>query len=56
MLNDVFTPTEAELDWARRVVDAAEKAAQQGAGIFKVDGQMIDLPLVLRAQNMLART
>lgn len=56
VLNQVFSPTAEELDWAQRVIAAADTAAQQGEGIFKVDGQMIDLPLVTRARAMLART
>lgn len=55
VLNDVFSPTEAELDWARRVVEAAEIAARQGQGVTKVDGRMIDLPLVIRARSILAQ-
>mgnify|MGYP001799489980 FL=1 len=55
VLNDVFSPSEAELDWAKRVVDAADTASKNGQGIFKVDGQMIDLPLVTRAKMLLSR-
>lgn len=55
VLNGVFSPTEAELDWARRVVEAAETAARKGQGVTKLDGQMIDLPLVTRAQSIIAR-
>ncbi|MCJ7873869.1 CoA ester lyase [Phaeobacter sp. J2-8] len=55
VLNDVFSPTEAELGWARRVVEAAETAARKGQGVTKLDGQMIDLPLVTRAQSIIAR-
>jgi len=47
-----FAPTEAELSWAQRVVDAAQ-AAQGGA--VALDGLMIDTPVVLRAQAVLAR-
>ncbi|WP_305972348.1 MULTISPECIES: CoA ester lyase [unclassified Mameliella] len=55
VLNEVFSPTAAELDWARRVVEAAEIAARQGQGITQVDGRMIDLPLVSRARSIIAR-
>ncbi|PLS20920.1 HpcH/HpaI aldolase/citrate lyase family protein [Neptunicoccus cionae] len=55
VLNDVFSPTDAELGWAQRVVEAAETAARQGQGVTKLDGQMIDLPLVIRAQSIVAR-
>lgn len=47
-----FAPTEAERLWALRVVDAAQ-AAQGGA--VALDGVMIDTPVVLRAQAVLAR-
>lgn len=46
-----FAPSGAELDWARRVVAAA---SQTGAAI-RLDGQMIDAPVVKRAQQILAR-
>lgn len=55
VLNEVFSPTEVELDWARRVVEAAEIAARKGQGITQVDGRMIDLPLVSRARSIIAR-
>jgi len=55
VLNDVFSPTEDELDWARRVVEAAEIAARQGQAVTKVEGRMIDLPLVIRAKSIIAR-
>jgi len=42
-----FLPTEAELDWARRVVDVGE-------GVGQVDGAMVDRPLVERARRILA--
>jgi len=40
------------LAWARRVVDAS--AAANGAGAFQLDGQMVDAPVLLRAQRLLA--
>lgn len=55
VLNEVFGTTEQERDWARRVLSGAEKARQQGLGVFQVDGQMIDQPLIDRARHMLAR-
>lgn len=41
-VNAAFTPTEAELAWARKVLDAF--AADPGAGVVRIDGQMIDKP------------
>jgi len=40
------------LSWAKRVVDAS--AVANGAGAFQLDGQMVDAPVLLRAQRLLA--
>jgi citrate lyase subunit beta/citryl-CoA lyase len=49
LLNEGFSPSAAELDWAERVVDAA----QAGAGSFVIDGRMVDAPVIARARRML---
>ncbi|QBR01879.1 HpcH/HpaI aldolase/citrate lyase family protein [Paraburkholderia pallida] len=46
-----YRPSEQELAWAARVADAASKA---GAGAITVDGKMVDRPVMLRAQRILA--
>jgi citrate lyase subunit beta/citryl-CoA lyase len=46
-----FMPTEEEIEWARRVV-AADEASHGGA--VKLDGKMIDRPVVLLAKRTLA--
>jgi citrate lyase subunit beta / citryl-CoA lyase len=46
-----FAPTEEEIAWARRVVEAVAP----GRGAVQVDGKMVDRPVVLKAQNILAR-
>jgi citrate lyase beta subunit len=53
--NLAFTPTVEEIDYARRVVEAAEQATQRGDAVTTVDGKMIDRPFVLSAQRLLAR-
>ena len=55
VLNRVFAPTETERDWARRVLATSESAKKEGKGVFLLDGQMIDLPLITRAQQILKR-
>ncbi|MDU4251871.1 CoA ester lyase [Pseudomonas sp.] len=45
-----LAPSADELDWARRVVTAAES----GAATFQVDGQMVDAPVLSRARRLLA--
>lgn len=54
LANAAFSPTEAELAHARRVVAAAEAAHRSGHGAFVVDGRMVDLPFLKRAQALLA--
>ncbi|HVL59054.1 MAG TPA: CoA ester lyase [Burkholderiaceae bacterium] len=56
ILNEEFAPSAEELDWARRVVDAARDAGERGIGAFEVDGKMVDLPIVKRAEQLLARS
>lgn len=54
VVNDVFSATAAELAWAQKVVAAFEKAEAQGLAAFKLDGEMIDYPVVERARKLLA--
>lgn len=55
VINRGFAPTPEELEWARRVVAAAEAGRQEGKGVVVVDGRMIDQPLVERAKDWLKR-
>ncbi|MER1968824.1 CoA ester lyase [Castellaniella sp. GW247-6E4] len=52
VVHEAFRPSADELDWARRVVD---EAGRSGAQAFRVDGRMVDLPLIERARRLLAR-
>jgi len=52
--NRVFSPSEAELEHARRVIDAFEEAARGGAGVVTVDGRMIEQLHVDSARRVLA--
>ncbi|ADZ69496.1 HpcH/HpaI aldolase/citrate lyase family protein [Polymorphum gilvum] len=49
-INAVFTPAEADLAWARAVVDAL---AVSSTGVAVVDGQMVDAPHLARARRLL---
>ena len=40
--NEVWAPTEAEVEQARRVIDAFETAAASGQGVVTVDGRMVE--------------
>ena len=52
VINDAFTPSEAELEHARAVVAAFE--AQPNAGALSLDGRMIDRPHLVQAQRLIA--
>lgn len=51
VINRAFTPSDAEVAWARKVVAAFEAAG--GAGVTQLDGRMIDRPHWLQAQRIL---
>lgn len=52
--NAAFAASDEELAAARRIVAAAQSASQQGRGAFVVDGRMVDLPFLKRAQALVA--
>ncbi|SHL86806.1 CoA ester lyase [Rhodanobacter sp. OK091] len=54
LANAAFAPSEAELAAARRIVEAAHAARTQSRGAFVVDGRMVDLPFLKRAEALLA--
>jgi citrate lyase subunit beta/citryl-CoA lyase len=54
-LNIAFTPGEAEVAYARKVVAVDAEARAQGRGAVAIDGKMIDVPVVRRAERLLAR-
>ena len=53
IVNEVFSPTEGEVTWARRVVEAYEEANAAGSGAISVDGQMVDAASIKMARNTL---
>jgi citrate lyase subunit beta/citryl-CoA lyase len=55
ILNEVFTPGDAEAAHAQRIVDAYARAQEAGSGAVSIDGRMVDVPVVERAQKLLAR-
>ncbi len=50
-VNAMFSPSEQEIAWARRVLDAAHRSS--GAAVA-VDGRMIDRPVILKAERIVA--
>ena len=56
ILNRAFSPSQAELDHARALVAAADKAEAAGHGAFEFDGRMVDEPVVQRARVLIEKT
>jgi citrate lyase subunit beta/citryl-CoA lyase len=52
VINRAFTPSEADVDHARRVVEAFEQ--NPGVGTIGLDGKMLDMPHLKQARNVLA--
>ena len=55
ILNEEFSPPEAAVAQARKIIDADAKNTAAGRGSFELDGKMIDIPVVIRAQRLIAR-
>lgn len=54
ILNAAFTPSPERIAWAKRVIAADIEARAAGAGAFRLDGKMIDPPVVARARDIVA--
>lgn len=52
VIHAALTPSADDLNWAQKVIKAS--AAAKGAGAFQLEGQMVDAPVLLRAQRLLA--
>ena len=53
IVNEVYSPSEEEVRQAQRVVDAFEEAVAVGRGSTSLDGKVVDVPVVKRAQALL---
>jgi len=55
VINDAFTPSEAECRWAYEIVDASRRASASGAVVAVTDlGEFVDEPVLRRASAILA--
>ena len=55
VVNEVFSPTEREVEWAEKVVGAYEEANAAGRGAISVEGQMVDAASIKMARTILDR-
>jgi len=49
---EVFSPSDGELEWAVRIGIANEKAVAQGRGAWSLDSKMIDAPVIGKAKSI----
>ncbi len=55
LANQVFTPSEAEVTKARRIMEAMAQAARDGKGAVSLDGRLIDIASIRMAEALLAK-
>jgi len=54
-LHKAYAPTTKELAFAKRVMQAAEKAKREGLGVTSLDGKMVDPPVIAHAEMVILR-
>ena len=55
IVNEEYTPGEAEVAYARKVIQMDNEAKAAGRGSFQIEGRMIDIPVVVRARKLIRR-
>jgi malyl-CoA/(S)-citramalyl-CoA lyase len=53
LANEVFTPSDAEVARAQRILDAMNQAAKEGRGAVSLDGKLIDIASIKMAETLL---
>lgn len=53
VVHEAFAPTDAEIEKAKKIVEAFEEAKSSGSGVVSIGSKMIDAPVVKRALNIL---
>ena len=51
----MFTPSEAEITRARRILEAMQQAAAEGKGAVSLDGKLIDAASIKMAENLVRK-
>ena len=55
IVNEEYSPNAEEVAYAKKIIEMDRQAAASGRGSFALDGKMIDIPIIVRAQKLLAR-
>lgn len=51
VVNEVFAPTQKDIDKAKTILAAIKEAEKRGTGVVAVNGKMVDRPVVIRAER-----
>jgi citrate lyase subunit beta-like protein len=55
LIHASFSPSEKEIEKAKKIVELYEEHVKKGVGAFSLDGHMIDMPIVKKAIKLLSR-
>lgn len=55
ILHNAYAPTQEEVDYAERVITAAEEGERSGLGVISLNGKMIDAPIINHARVVIER-
>jgi citrate lyase subunit beta/citryl-CoA lyase len=55
IVNEEYKPSAEEVEYARKVIALDKEAAAAGRASFALDGKMIDIPIIVRAERLLKR-
>jgi citrate lyase subunit beta/citryl-CoA lyase len=50
--HDVFTPTEEEIAYAKKVIEAFTQAEREGRAAIQLEGRFIDYPIVEKSRRI----
>src|ERR1700675_576495 len=56
LANEVFSPSDSELERAARILEAMQKAAEDGQGAVSLDGRLIDAASIRMAENLMRKS
>jgi malyl-CoA/(S)-citramalyl-CoA lyase len=55
LANEVFSPSDSDVELARRILEAMETAQKEGAGAVTLDGKLIDIASIKQAENLVKK-
>jgi citrate lyase subunit beta / citryl-CoA lyase len=55
IVNEEYSPKQDEVVFAKKIIELDKEAASSGRASFAFEGKMIDIPIIVRAQKLLAR-